>query len=286
MTLLRKLFIVLLLFAPCIAFAWDGTGHRIIASIAYNQLTPAIKAKVDALSNVIDPGYSAYNRFLYIATLPDIWRSRGQTTWNSWHYIDIPWSININTTPTPTVQNPNLLSGLEQNKMLLSDSQATTQQKAQALAFLVHLVGDIHQPLHCISRYSKELPQGDRGGNRFPIKYGKINNLHALWDHGASFSGNPHWHYPFSNKRISNIAKQISITYPKSNYVNELTDRQFDDWAQQCFNIAKTVAYQIPENTVPLSEYIKLVSSTSQQQFALAGYRLAQLLEITLSDQK
>ncbi len=282
MILMRKLFITLLLFVPCISFAWDGTGHRIIASIAYDQLTPAIKAKVDALSNAIDPGYPAYNRFLYIATLPDIWRSRGQKTWNSWHFVDIPWSTD--NTPTFALQNPNLLSGLEQNKILLSDSKATPQQKAQALAFLVHLVGDIHQPLHCISRYSKELPQGDRGGNRFSINYGKITNLHALWDHGASFSKNPHWHYPFSNKRVSNIARQISTTYPKSNYANALTDEQFNDWAQQCFNIAKTVAYQIPKNTTPSTEYLKLVSTTSAQQFALAGYRLAQLLEITLRD--
>lgn len=275
---MRKIFMILLfLTLPLSSFAWDSVGHRIIAAIAYDNLTPQTKAKVAELTAVIDKGYPPYARFLYIAALPDIWRQAGIKYRNNWHFIDLPWSTD--GTPTQSASSPNLVTVFDDNTALLSDPLPSKQKKAIALAFLEHLTGDAHQPLHASQLFSKEFPNGDRGGNLFTIKSNDESaNLHSFWDRASIFLGEPKWHYPYSNKQITRLAQQIEENYSLSAYSIQVKDVDIKSWTQQSFELAKSSVYTIAPNTIPSANYIKMVKEISSKQFALAGYRLAYIL--------
>src|SRR5476651_2011832 len=104
---MRKLLFLLLIALTLPAYAWDSAGHRLISAVAYANLTPAAKQAVDTLTLVEDPDYPPTARFLYISTLPDVWRKNNPVT-ASWHFISQPWSND--GTPTQPAATPNLLT--------------------------------------------------------------------------------------------------------------------------------------------------------------------------------
>lgn len=82
---------------------------------------------------------------------------------------------------------------------VMAHSKSEEQGRSQALRLLVHYYGDVHQPLHIANRYTKELPNGDKGGNDFPLKYHyTANELHAVWD-TVVYDNHKSIHRPFDN---------------------------------------------------------------------------------------
>ena len=148
--------LLVLLFFPQSAFPWDASGHRLIAAIAYSQLTPQVRHTVDNLTAQDDKGYPPLARFLYAATQPDKWRQSDGGESAPWHYLDTPWSVD--GTPAIPAASPNLLSIMQQSENTLTSNQASDAQKARALAYVLHLAGDAHQPLHCINRINAQFP--------------------------------------------------------------------------------------------------------------------------------
>jgi hypothetical protein len=165
------------------AIAWDNTGHRVISAIAYRHLVPGVKQKIDHLTALSDPDYPALSRFLYLSTLPDKWRQIDHGVSGSWHFMDLPWSSD--GTPTLPAAASNLLTRLAQFQPALQNPNTPLAEQATALAYVVHLTEDAHQPLHCINRFSRSFPYGDKGGNLFPIQASDASNLHQLWDQSA-----------------------------------------------------------------------------------------------------
>ena len=188
---------VLVLFAGTPAFAWGCDGHQAVAMIAERLLSPAAIAAIKSVlaASPIDPAIKPYctplpqDPIADAATWADDNRALDPST-GGWHFIDFPFSIGSKTSHYKTYcpgGNCVVDAILAQYHTLITTTNAT--QKGNALRYIIHFVGDIHQPLHAISN-------GDRGGNCLPVGYYDMPaqederhnwrpNLHAVWDDGS-----------------------------------------------------------------------------------------------------
>ena len=269
--------ILCLSFFTLSAMAWDATGHRIIAKIAYSRLTPEARAKIDALSEAFLAYGTPLSRFEYMAIEPDILKAEGDRSFASDHFINLPYSLE-GTQPTEKMTDQNVVNAIKLAEKKAVNTQLSMKEQAQWLSYLVHFVGDAHQPLHCIVMYSKNFPIGDRGGVLYPIHYYRDKGLHELWDRGVDGFRLPHQHYPLSTEAVTQVAAAIVKQYPPSYFGSQLKDMAPHDWAMESYVDAKNFAYQVPMNTHPTKFYLKTNSQIARQRVALAGYRLAQVL--------
>ena len=153
---------------PAPSFAWGKTGHRVIAAIADTQLSGLARAHVE---QIFGPGESLDEA----ATWPDEMRSAPEPFWQKtatpWHYVTVSGTIYDHAPP-----EGDALEALNHFRTVLQDPSASIADKQLALRFIVHLVGDLHQPLH-VGKCC------DRGGNDVKVTFfGKPTNLHVLWD--------------------------------------------------------------------------------------------------------
>lgn len=126
------------------------------------------------------------------------------------------------------------------------------------LRLLIHYVGDIHQPLHTVTRYTQDMPQGDRGGNSFPLeKHGSVDELHALWD-SAVDQYKTDYALPLSDyhwNKLGNISETLRTTYPQSSF-DELNN-DYTTWSAEGYKIAKDFVYVgVQPNGWPSDEYM------------------------------
>lgn len=256
------------------SYAWNFIGHAVIAQIAYDNLTPKTKHKVDALVMVFSKTYPKVNSFQKLADWPDTIKNDGVNEFSSWHFIDKPFSPD--GTRLPYYPKHNVAWAIVQFQQTLVTAQQPFN-KALALAFLSHFVGDIEQPLHCATRVTKALPKGDRGGNLYPVKTAYANNLHSMWDQGVGlFVYKPNKSVP---KQIHHLVTTIEQQYPKSHFKVALKQKNSYLWAKYSFNTAKHFVYSTPKNKIPSRHYIMNSDNVVRRQVALAGYRLAALLK-------
>src|SRR3954469_23551576 len=153
---------------PSPALAWGKTGHRVIAAIADTQLSGLARAHVE---EILGPGKSLDEA----ANWPDEMRSAPGAFWQKtatpWHYVTLNGII-YDHAPT----EGDALEALDRFSKTLQDPNASLADKQLALRFIVHLVGDLHQPLH-VGKCC------DKGGNDVKVTwFGKPTNLHAVWD--------------------------------------------------------------------------------------------------------
>ncbi len=164
---------LMLFAAPSAVLAWGPIGHRVVGRIAANHLTD--EARVAVIGLIGSEGLDQ------VATWADDLRNHPdwqppQKNPAPWHYI----SIDDQETLETTARDPNgdVLEAIERFTAVLRDQQATRPAKQEALRFLVHFVGDVHQPLHVGRR-------DDRGGNLILVTlFGAPINLHSVWDNG------------------------------------------------------------------------------------------------------
>jgi hypothetical protein len=164
-------FWVSLFVVSVILVSWGVTGHRTVGQIAENHLTPK------ALAGVRD--------LLGSESLADVstWADevRGQDAFKAtgpWHYVDLPLGLSYEQfkSQVENMLESNVYSALVKQMALITDKNASREEKVEALKFVVHFVGDLHQPMH-VSRAE------DKGGNTIQLNYeGQGTNLHALWD--------------------------------------------------------------------------------------------------------
>ena len=271
----KLIFMALLLSYAMTSFAWDATGHRLVAEIAYQQLP---KSTVIALNKLLGAkNNDSSDRYLLSAAVwPDAIKQDDITAFNAWHFIDLPFSLD--GTPLPAYERENVVWAINQSLQVLQSPTASYDMKKLFLRFLIHFAGDISQPLHCATLVSKTYPLGDEGGGLFPITGENVNNLHAFWDEGAGlFEQN---NQPLRYNQMKALAYDWQAQYPQSNFTNQLSDMNEMDWAKASFQLAKTVGYDLPNDSTPSTAYIANAQKVVQQQVVLAGYRLAKLLEI------
>ncbi len=296
---MRTLVTAVVLLLPASAL-WDAAGHRTVAAIAWEHMTPRARARAVELllhgpplanfASLRPPQGSEAARdralFLNAATWADLVRNRDQP-WHvyhhaTWHYADFYWDVENGRPHDIPGTGPDSLNAAQRIVALratLSDASAADTAKAVALAWLLHLVGDIHQPLHCSSRVTPDetLPQGDKGGNTFRLDDDR--NLHGYWDHILDASAAPD---PGGDSiaYADRMAHGIERTHPLA---APAASTDVLGWAQEGLRLAQTVAYAgVSRGTAPSAAYQAEALRVSEGQIALAGYRLAALLNAAL----
>jgi hypothetical protein len=249
---------------------FNSEGHHVVAFIAARDLTqnsPATMTAVSALLQAVDRDLRE------AATFPDDIRDEQPQT-KPFHFIDIPFTDGGPVNPA-LPDPPHVLSRIEEFSQFLR-GRGGAQERADALCWLIHLFGDIHQPLHCIEHISDLHPGGDRGGNSFQLR-GPKRNLHALWDSAVNVT---------QNIDEEGLADDILQAHPRTSLAQELAVTDPEEWARASFKLAKMHAYSLEENPqhppTPSVAYKKNMEKIGRRQAALAGYRLADRLKSVL----
>jgi hypothetical protein len=300
--LIRRVFLALVLIilavpAPFV-FAWGDEGHEIVGVIAFARLTPAVKKKVDALLGADKDKLTAAD-FVSRTTWADKYRDSDRlttkvryNTTHNWHFVDIEIADgNIDSAcnnhpklPPATAAsagpaNACVVDKIDQFIVELRDSTTAKPEKILALKFLLHFVGDLHQPLHAADHK-------DRGGNQVPVLFGnrtKPDDLHSYWDtHLVQRLG----HEP----RAVGATLNKQITKAKA---DEWSKGTSTDWAKGSFGQAKSVVYNFAGEQQFIDDhggkgehldaaYDNRALPVVREQLSKAGVRLAAVLNDAL----
>jgi len=301
----------LLLLAAVPLRAWDDGGHQIVAAIAYAHLNPKAKQAAGQLAAKFPRPDRPYDFITLACWMDDIRHDATLADYGrfkSWHYIDIPIDPRD---PMPAFDpsgdddvHGNAVQALKRALVVLrGGSDPYVRDQAMALALIEHLVGDIHQPLHCATKYfmSHGELHDDKGGNGESVLNGPPGdtkfNLHAFWDAAwrASFdeaTGNvvlddtystTSWRDPSGIQELS-----AKIDGLASNFSGDSNPSDFDQWARESNKLARDFVYpgitatDSAKNCRLGSAYVANSCERARQQLALAGRRLAELLNATL----
>jgi len=269
------------------SWGWWDTGHMIVAQIAWRHLTN------DASNDVLDSiesslkAFQTYSvessTFVTSAVWMDDIKKKGISQFSSWHFINLPYCVdNTNFCAITSVESvlkteDNVGWAIKEALNTIKSKTAGGFERGFALKNLIHLVGDAHQPLHVLERYSKETPDGDAGGNGFRIRNGAINNLHSFWDAGAGLFNNS-LKRPLdktSQQYIADWAGRIIFQSVISNYTYSTN---ITEWLLHGYNLAPLV-YNLSYDSTPSPQYTLAAQQVILQQLGTAGYHLALLLK-------
>ncbi len=235
------------------AAAWGQKGHDVTAYIAERHLTPTTRAAVDSIlegrsmvywSNWLDNA-SHQMDFAYTKT---------------WHYRNIDADDTYESAPA----NPagDVVVAIKQQIEVLSDPATTHEAANLAMKILVHLVGDLHQPMHL--GHATDL-----GGNRIKLKYFyNDTNLHSIWD-SSLLEGAHKWSYTEWQQQIDRINPQQAA---------QINVGSIDDWARQTLAIARELYVYFQPGCKVMYNEIARWAPTIEQQLLHGGHRLAHVL--------
>jgi hypothetical protein len=262
------------------ASAWDDTGHIVVAQIAWENLDSLTKTRVRKLAQRVFLAEKTYD-FVTVACWMDDARDFPMfEPLREWHFINKRFIVSgpALDAPPPLVNVQMIIEWCVQK---LGDRTSKENVKAYALAYLVHLVGDAHQPLHCATRYTEKHKDGDAGGNFFLLANAPKDNLHSYWDAAGGLFNFVRVIRPLDSagkQAIKQWAKKIMAAHP-ANSLPALNDLQAGAWVEESHQLARSEVYQnIEENGTPNSAYAAKTKSICGQRIAMAGYRLAALL--------
>jgi hypothetical protein len=208
----------------------------------------------------------------------------------TWHYIDFPFKPEGEAASIQAIQPPqeDILTAIAENERIVR-SGSEPARRGIALTWLFHLIGDIHQPLHTVQLFSREYPNGDRGGGEFCVRVAQGRaalSLHRLWDGLLTSSNN--------TRTLRNIAIDLISRFPR-NGLNELAATNPELWAKESYEVATKIAYQngalrgtpkgtrrdcreVTDAAVLPNGYATIARTIADRRMMLAGYRLADLL--------
>jgi hypothetical protein len=268
-------------FLPLTSLSWWDEGHKVVAEIAYRHLDTNAKQQVDKLIKTLQSHDGSTHDLYFMAVWPDKLGASGIKLFKPWHYIDIPFYDNA-TFKESLPQRDNVLFAIKGSTFGLASKKAPLYEKARLLSFLIHFVGDIHQPLHATSRITAEHPRGDAGGNGFSVDYETdhgvhIRNLHSLWDSVlGEFDSR-------QSKGIPTDANNIEAEFTESSLGGLVQELDPAIWAKESHSLAVSNAYALTEGSKPSAAYIQTAKQIAKERLALAGYRLAHLLNTTFA---
>lgn len=265
----------LLSMTPTPVRAWGAQGHRIVALVASKHLTTKARQGVARLlgGNDSDPETVA-SLLADVANFADAIRNSRQDT-KQFHFVDIPVSANPNA---PNSYNPArdcpatpegdcVIAAIERFRLEVADTSKTMGERGFALKMIVHLVGDMHQPLHCADR------NNDRGGNNVKITWfgrsGKGFNLHAVWDkliiEEAGLDD-----AEFAEALEAELTPQTVAQFQQGTVIQ---------WAEQSHKVAQNKAYGLLPNNRRLGQnYYNRTFAVVDEQLTKGGVRLAKVL--------
>jgi hypothetical protein len=252
------------------AFSWNALGHELIAQIAYQHLSPHTKVACRYYNKTVDEGRRKQS-LIFAAVWLDRLYDKNLLALKPMHYIDIPFSLD--NTPLPKPSTINAIWAIQMSSQWLLNPNATDLDKGIALRILLHVVGDVHQPLHAATKISHAQPAGDRGGNLVIFEKNKIApNLHVYWDRGAGFLQPKK---RIKAAQVKKMAKQIAQHW--SCKLNRM-DMNLQHWAEESHYLAVNYAYKLPNDPAHDQNYMHMTQEITEKRIALAGCRLASLL--------
>lgn len=289
------------------SFAWGCKGHQTVAFLAEKHLTPEAKLMFQALltANPVDPQLRRYcgnaitDVFADAATWPDDERTIEPKT-APWHYIDIPLGATEDQVAASCGAGGCVTTAITQQLASLKDKTSPPAKRADALRFIIHFVGDMHQPLHAATN-------SDRGGNCVALKYLQRNphatgsfytpNLHGIWDTEIV-------EFEMQGASPAEFANTLDTQFASSFPEWQQGGMQLESWAWDGHQHAVEVTYgalpvKIPvEPVVPInncndnnigarmlhlhetvgSTYLDAAGAVVEERLAQAGIRLAMIL--------
>jgi hypothetical protein len=304
--ILIRTFLLLTFFASP-AMAWWCEGHEAVALIAENHLSPAANAAVMKLlkEHPAQTPRACQDATTDLMAIASTWADdvkRSEKT-GAWHYMDMPLSLKKGDPeeycePIGPSLNGNdrpgcILSALRSMVNILHSDKEPDEEKATALRYLIHFVGDLHQPMHTTSN-------NDQGGNCTPVQFfdePKLANLHSVWD-GLVLNKDMAARHETLPQLVERLDREF---LPKrAGWVKNAPE--FDKWAWEGHIIAQKVAYGDLEPKPPVEKYDpkpqcnmerdrfgalhivagdnyeKAAAPVAEEQLAKAGYRLAEIL--------
>lgn len=239
-------------------FAWGTTGHRVIAEIAENNLSYSAKHH---LKKIIGNQHLAY-----WANWPDFIKSDTTGVWkhtSEWHYVNVHPHTNFNefTNELKAKTGPNLYTQIKLLSAQIRDKKTSLNDKQIALRFLIHLMGDLSQPMH-VGRAE------DLGGNKISLEFfGKRTNLHSLWDSGL---------VDFQQYSYTEYAKVLDTMSKQDK--KRIQSGSLESWLFESHKAANTIyAYSKP-NQKYRYDYNYRFNALLERQLCNGGLRLAKVL--------
>jgi S1/P1 Nuclease len=294
------------------ARAWWDEGHMQIAYLAYKRLSDPVRDKADSLlklnkdyakwtAGAADDKTAKMYAFVHAATWADDIKTKeygytrdavtspsanqniGYSDHNQhayWHFKDIDFTPD--GTPLPAADPVDFVTQL--NLMIAAlpaSSGASDDVRSYDLVWILHLVGDAHQPLHAAARYTLQIPDGDAGGNAESVipASGSSMALHAYWD--AIFGGYSSPYGAVFDADDKDGLSSVGVSQAEAQIADPAV------WAQESADLAKQYAYAPPistgKNPVLLTrDYETSVKNVARARAALAAARLANLIETAL----
>ena len=286
------------------AHAWDPAGHMLVDQIAWKRAEPAVRARVAELAAKLEKTFNenqTYN-FVTAGCWMDDMRSKKGYEWSKWHYVNIEWTADGVAFALP--EPPHVVWAIGEALKTLKAADAAPDKAAEALAMVMHFVADVHQPLHATDR------NDDRGGNSVFISGvpfrdlwpGTKPNLHAFWDKAFRFDKDggkvvEAWHCPPTLDRptspeegvIAAQAARIMAAYPPASLAREIAKLDPVEWARESHRLGCVSGYPADyqpsdHRVVELKgDFVAKSRAVAERQIALAGYRLAHVLDTALT---
>jgi hypothetical protein len=262
--------------------AWGAYGHRTVAAIALKNVTPATRQRIAALlmaERDLGTSKCRANTLEDAAVWPDCIRGEGWR-WaytSPWHYHDQPICKAFDAKADCPFGNC-VTAQIERNARLLADRSLPRAQRLEALAFLAHFVGDIHQPLHGADNH-------DQGGNKVKSTYGIVpgKNLHSIWDS------------ILTERAISSAAPPLVRHYDAAERA-ALATGDAGDWLRESWTTARDFLYptafgklpcdidpKAPQQVTWPEPAIKASLPIIEMRIEQAGLRLARMLDAALA---
>jgi hypothetical protein len=286
------IFACLLVFAvasmPAPARAWGCEGHQVVALLAEKHLTPhaLAMAKKILAEGPIDPSLSRYckeggvDSLADASTWPDDIRTlRPETA--PWHYVDIP----LGTTRRDVEKfcDPRercVTRAITDQLAILRSSEADPQKRADALRFLIHFVGDLHQPLHAVTN-------NDQGGNCVPVAFFDVlpqlrnpqtesyaPNLHAVWDTNILAKDT-------EGKTVDQVATDLDQSFRRKITRWQKGSANIDAWAWESYQLAVEKVYGKLPVRIPVESPQPIMSCTDDNHVSTRMLNLKERLEET-----
>lgn len=262
---LASLLIPAILLPTSPAVAWGPEGHNVVATIAESLLSDHVRTRVH---EILQSGES----LAAVSSWADQVRSAHRET-APWHYVDIPINRPGLDMARDCADGNCVIARLEAFARVLSSRNASANDRREALMFLVHFVGDMHQPLHCSDN-------NDEGGNKLQTMFfGQPVNMHRVWDSALLERMDP------EEKLTPDLQEAIT-----AGNIADWSKGSVADWANESHSVAQDVVYGKIPGGIPaeghaaeLGEaYAAAATPVVQIQLEKAGVRLAAVLNRAL----
>lgn len=262
-TIFSKLVLLAGISASIYSYAWGLTGHRIIAEIAENHLSRKAKRELKKIMGE--------EKLAYWANWPDFIKSDTTGVWkeaSTWHYVNIDPQKDFSdfNQKLKAQAGPTLYTQVKTLSEQIKDKKTSEKDRKIAVIFLIHLMGDMAQPMH--TGRAEDL-----GGNRINLTFfGDKTNLHSLWD-GRLVDSQKYSYTEYAN--LLDIKSKEEVAQIQSGNI--------ENWLYDSHQIANKIYAQTPADSKLSYDYEYKFKDTMERQLLYGGLRLAKLLNEVLA---